>query len=171
MRRVLVFGLVTLLLVGMSAQSFAATRPAKAQDVRTGTLKGVATDSKGQKLAGVKVRVRHSATGAIAAEAVRDVAGGFSVAGLAPASYIVEVVSVTSEVIGLSSAVALTAGATATVTVTAALGAMAGGGAAGAGLSVLGLGTAASLGVIGAAATAAVVGVKAARRDASPSGQ
>lgn len=168
MRRVLTFGLVALMFVGVPAQSFATARTAKAQDARMGTLKGVAKDSKGQNLAGAKVRIRNAGNGAVAAETTSDATGAFTATGLAPGSYVVEVVDATGRVIGLSPTIEVLAGSTATVGVTAtAAGAMAT--ATGGGLSLFGLGTAASLGVLAAAGTAAIVGVAATRGTASPS--
>jgi hypothetical protein len=171
MRRVLTFGLVALMLAGVPTQSFAATRAAKAQDIGTGVLRGVAKDSKGQNLAGSKIRIRNAGNGAVSSEVTSDATGAFAAPGLAPGSYVVEVVNAAGQVIGLSPAISIAAGATATVSVTATIGALAGIGATAGGLSVFGLGTAATVGVIGAAVTAAVVGIRAARRDASPSGQ
>ena len=168
MRRVLTFGLVALMFVGVPAQAFATVRAAKAQDARMGMLRGVARDSKGQNLAGAKVRIRNASNGAVAAEATSDATGAFTVTGLAPGSYVVEVVDTAGRVIGLSPAIEILAGATATVSVTAtAAGAISA--ASGGGLSLFGLGTAASLGVLAAAGTAAIVGVVAARSTASPS--
>src|SRR5258708_6019919 len=150
----------------------AATAPKAAsnrQSQQTGAIRGLAKDAQGSKLTSAKVRVRNARTGEIAAEGVTDTSGGFVTAGLAPASYVVEVVSAAGQVIGLSPAIVVAAGATATVTVTpTAIGAVGAAGAGG-GLSVLGLGTAASIAVLGAAATAAVVGIVAATRTASPS--
>jgi hypothetical protein len=140
-----------------------------APDEKTGVLAGEARDARGQKMSAAKVRVRNAATGTVAAEVVSDVAGGFAVAGLAPATYVVEVVSIAGQVVGLSPAIAVAAGMTATVTVTAtAVGAIAAA-AAGGGFSVLGLGTAASVAVAGAATAAAVAGVVAVVPPASPS--
>jgi hypothetical protein len=169
MRRVLTFGLVALMLVGVPAQSFAGVRGAKAQDARTGTLRGIAKNSQGQNLAGSKVRIRNAGNGAVASEVTTDATGAFVVPGLAPGSYVVEVVNAAGQVIGLSPAIEVLAGATATVSVTAtAVGAISTA-AAGGGLSLFGLGTAASLGVLAAAGTAAIVGVTAVRKTASPS--
>lgn len=145
--------------------------PQDKKDKETGRLVGDARDAKGQLLPDAKVRVRDLATGAVAAEAVATSAGTFSIAGLLPASYVVEIVGASGQVIGISSAIAVVAGTTTTVTVTAAaIGAVAAAAGAG-GFSILGLGTAASVAVAGAAATAAVAGVVAAanRPTASPS--
>ena len=170
MRRLLIFGLVAVMVACMPAQSFASVHAARAQAAQTGTLRGVAKDAKGQNLAGSKVRIRQAGNGTESAEATTDASGAFSAPGLAPGSYVVEVVNAAGQVIGLSAAVDVAAGVIASVTVTAtALGVVTGVGATAGGLSLLGLGTAATLGVIAAAATAAVVGLKAAQNTASPS--
>ena len=170
MRRVLIFGLMAVMIAGLPAQSLASVRAAKAQGIQTGMLRGVARDAKGQNLAGSKVRIRHAGNGSVSAEATTDGSGAFSVPGLAPGNYMVEVLNTVGQVIGLSPAVEVGGGLTASVSITAtAIGTVASVGATAGGLSLLGLGTAASLGVIAAAATAAVVGLKAAQKTASPS--
>lgn len=167
MRRTLVI-VVSLVL---AAPGVRANGPAPQQgpSMPVGTLQGVAKDARGHKLAGSKVRVRNAATGAVAAEVVSDAAGTFSVAGLTPATYVVEVVSATGQVVGVSAAVTVTAAATTTVTVTATAAGTIAAAAAGGGFSVLGLGAAASAAVISAAAAAAIVAVAATRPAASPS--
>jgi hypothetical protein len=170
MRRSIAFGLVAVLTLSVPAGAIAAGRPAAGQQDQLGTLKGIAKDSKGQNLARVTVRVRNTVTGTVQSEVVADMAGGFS-ATLTPGTYVVEIVS-SGSVIGLSPAIAVAAGTTATVTVTAtALGAVAAAGAAAGGVGLFGLGTAATFGVLGAAAVGGVLGVRAATKDASPSGQ
>lgn len=141
------------------------------QEKQTGTIAGEAKDAKGQLIPGARVRIRDAATGAVAAETVATSTGTFSVAGLTPATYVAEIVNATGEVIGVSSAVAVIAGATTTVTVTTtAVGAIAAA-ASGGGFSILGLGTAASLAVAAVTTTAAIIGLVAAenRPTASPS--
>jgi hypothetical protein len=172
MRRFVAFGLVAALALSVPSGAMAAGRRAEAAgQARTGSLTGSAKDSKGQKLAGATVRIRNTATGSIAAEIVSDAAGAFTAGSLAPATYVVEVIS-NGVVIGLSPAIAVTAGVTATVAVTAtAVGAVAAAGAAAGGVGMFGLGAAATSGVLGAAAAGAILGVRAAVGDASPSGQ
>ncbi len=174
MRKITAVGLVMAMVsmvvpAGLSAATLKA--PAARQPQQTGTVKGEAKDEKGRKLAAVKVRVRNSSTGVIAAEVLSDESGGFVAAGLAPAGYIVEVVNAAGHVIGLSPVIAVAAGTTATITVTASAVLGAAAAAAGGGVGVLGLGTAASVIVVGGAATAAIVGLTAfKKKNASPSG-
>lgn len=167
---------VTLLLVaaiGLVApvDSFAAVRAAARQPSAAGNVSGKAVGANGENLAGHRVRIRDASTGNVVAEVATDSAGGFSATGLAPGSYVVEVLSANGAVIGLSPAVAVTAGTTATVTVTSTAAAGAVAGATAGGVSLFGLGTAATIGIIGAATVGAIVGIRAATRDASPSGQ
>jgi hypothetical protein len=172
MRRIVAFGLVAAMTMSVPAGVFAAGRPAARQQSQSGILSGTAKDAKGQNLANAKIRIRNSSTGHVAAETTTDATGSFTVAGLDPASYVVEVVGSNGAVIGLSPAMTVTAGATASVSVTAtALGAVSAAGATAGGVGLFGLGTAATVGVIAAAATGAIVGVRAAKNDASPSGQ
>lgn len=170
MRRSIAFGLVAVLTFSVPVGAFAAGKPAGGRQNQLGTLNGVAKDSKGQNIARASVRVRNTVTGQLQSEVVADAAGNFT-ASLAPGTYVVEVVS-NGAVIGLSPAITVAAGTTATVTVTAtALGAVAAAGAATGGVGLLGLGTAATFGVLGAAVVGGVLGVRAATKDASPSGQ
>src|SRR5262249_34561048 len=105
-------------------------------------------------------------------QATSNSAGTFSISGLQPGTYLIELVNSAGQVIGVSSPVSVGAGETVTVAVTATAaskGAVAA--ASGGGFSLFGLGTAASIGVIAAAGTAAIVGVVAATNNsnASPS--
>lgn len=171
MRTAIVFGLVLTMGFGAPAGAFAAARPAARKAEQNATVKGDAKNANGEKLAQTKVRVRNSSTGEISADLTTDAAGTFS--GTVPAgSYVIEIVGPNGTVIGLSQTFTVVAGGTASISVTAsAVAAVAAGGAAAGGLSVFGLGTTASIAVIGVAATAGIVGVKAAKKDASPSGQ
>lgn len=171
MRTAVAFGLVLTLSLGAPVGAFAAGRPSAAKQAQTGTVKGDAKNAQGEKLVQNKVRIRNSSTGQIAADLTTDAAGSFI--GAVPAgSYVVEIVGANGTVIGLSPVFTVAAGATAAVSVTAtAVAAVAAGGAAAGGLSVFGLGTAASIAVIGGVATAGVLTIKAVKKDASPSGQ
>ncbi len=160
---VLVLGLALLGLPGAAGAG-----PVRAPSLQGGTISGLAKDAKGQKLPNYKVRVRSVSTGKTVAETVSNEAGEITFTGLAPETYVVEIVNAAGEVIGLSPAIVLTAGATVTVTVTAsAVGAIAA--AAGGGFSLFGLGTLATVGVIGAAGALTFAGVVAAMRTVSPS--
>ena len=112
----------------------------------------------------VRVQVR-AANGEIAVTGTTNSAGSFSFAGLNPGTYTVEILDAAGNIVGTSASVAVTAGATAAVTVTAAAaGAIAA--AAGGGLSLFGLGTIATVAVIGAAGAATIIAVQATSDDA-----
>src|SRR5450830_851640 len=120
MRRVLSCGLVVAMAtMGMPAGVYAAGKSPAARQDQTGTVKGQVKDAKCRKLAGTKVRVRNASTGAVAAEVLSDASGWFVAAGLAPASYVVEVLSTAGQVTPSSPAIAVADGTTAIVTVTA----------------------------------------------------
>ena len=167
---------VTMIVIGIPVSSFASGPAAKRRQEQTGTIKGDAKNANGESLTQTKVRIRNSSTGAIAADLTTDAGGNF--VGVVPAGgYIVEVVGPTGTVIGLSPVLTVAAGSTATISLTAsavAAAAAAGAGAAtaaGGGFSIFGLGTIASIAVLGGAATATVFGIKAAtdNNNASPS--
>ena len=146
----------------------AASRQQANRTADTGTLVGQARDARGQALASTKVRMRDMRTGAVAAETLSDEAGTFTLT-VAPGNYVVELVDSLGHVIGLSPTIAIGAGATATVTVSAtAAGIVTATGSSG-GLSLFGLGPAASMAVITAAGLASVTGVVAARHRHHPS--
>ena len=173
-----VFLVVALVVVGLPAGAFAGPtvrdKQVQAQTL-TGTVTGTAKNATGEKLAGSTIRIRNSRTGAIAAEAVTDSAGGFTVSDVPAGNYIIEVVSDKGSILGLSPAFGLPAGTTVTIPLTATTeAAIAAAGATGGGVGLFGLGAAATIGIVGAAATVAVVGVKVKKdkkdkKDASPS--
>jgi|SRR5678816_2194616 len=169
MRRVIAFGLVLAMGLSVPAGALAAGRPAPRQE--NGTVKGDVKNAQGEKLAQNKVRIRNTTNGQIAADLTTDAQGTFT--GSVPAgSYVIEIVDANGTIIGLSPAVTVAAGSTAAISVTASsVAAVAAGGAAAGGLSVFGLGTAASIAVIGGIATAGIITIKSVKKDASPSGQ
>lgn len=155
---------VAMVALGVPSAAFSAPASPRAQQdtSRLGTISGTAKDSHGAPMANTMVRVRDKSTGQVVKQGVSDAAGGFNIGGLPPGNYVVEVVNTAGQVVGLSSTVAVAAGATATVTVTAtAVGTIAAAGAGG-GFGILGLGTAASVSVIGGAAAVGIVGIAAA---------
>ena len=169
MRRAIAFGLVTAMILSVPATMLAASGAAAVRKApqAPGAISGIAKNAAGNHLA-AKMRVRNANDGSIVSEGQSGADGVFSVSGLQPGNYIVEVLGPNGQVIGLSPAIAVTAGTTAMVTVTATAAGVVAASAAGGGLGLFGLGTAATLGVIGAAATAAIVGVVATRNTASP---
>jgi hypothetical protein len=127
-----------------------------------GALSGLAQSSDRAPLANFRVQVRNANTGDLAGSTTSNQAGQFSFGSLQPGSYVVELVDATGKVVGLSSSLTVTAGATVTVTVGATVaGALSAAG--GGGLSLLGLGPLASVAVAGAASAAAVTAVVATR--------
>jgi hypothetical protein len=138
-----------------------------APQMATGGVQGVAKNAQQQSLSGVKVQVR-GANGQVAATGTTNASGSFSIAGLTPGSYTVEILDAAGNIVGTSSAVAVTAGGIATVSVTAAAaGAIAA--AAGGGVSLFGLGTIGTVAVVGAASAATIAAVVATQTNASPS--
>jgi hypothetical protein len=154
----------------MPAGASAATKtPAARQGQGTGSLNGVAHGVDKAPLRNYTVRVRNVADGQIAGSTTSSGAGEFSFAGLQPGNYIVEVVDATGKVVGLSTMIGVTAGATVSVTVSAAAAGAITAAAASGGFSMFGLGTLGSVAVITAAGVAGVTAVVATRGDASPS--
>jgi hypothetical protein len=153
MRKSFALLMVAVLMLSGSASIFAQGQ---------GALTGVAQSADKAPLPNFRVNIRNSNTGELAGSTTSNQAGQFSFASLQPGNYVVEIVDAAGKVVGLSSSVGVTAGATVTVTVGAtAAGALAAG--AGGGLSLLGLGPLASVAVAGAASAAAVTAVVATR--------
>src|SRR5882762_5341237 len=113
MKRVLVGTIVIAMMVSALPVS-AAGRPA-GQAQATGAIQGTAIRSTGQTLPNFTVQLRNLQTGQLAGSTTSIAAGSFSLT-LNPANYVVEVVNQAGTVVGSSSAVAVTAGATVTVT-------------------------------------------------------
>lgn len=139
-----------------------------AQD-QTGGVNGTAADPSKNPLANHTVRLRNVADGQIAGSTTSAANGTFSFTGITPGNYVIEIVNAAGNIVGTSSAVAVTAGTVATVTVTATAIAAAAAAAAGAG-GLAGLLTGTSLIVVTAAGIAGVaIAVAATRDEASPS--
>lgn len=137
---------------------------------QTGTVTGTAADPSKNALANHTVRLRNVANGQITSTTTSAANGTFTFAGVSPGNFVIEVVNAAGNIVGTSSAVAVTAGTVATVTVTATAlaGAAAAAGAGAAGLAGIFTGT--SLIVVTAAGIAGVViAVQATQDDASPS--
>jgi hypothetical protein len=135
---------------------------------QAGTINGVAQGADKQPLPRYTVRIRNTTTGQLAGSTTSTETGAFTFTGLEPANYVVEVVDAAGNVVGVSPAIAVTAGAAVSVTVTASAAGLAGA-AAGGGAGLFGLGTAATVGIISAAGALTIVGVVAATNNASPS--
>lgn len=132
-----------------------------------GELSGIARGGQLQPLTDVTIQLRNFQTGEVAATTTTTAAGSFSFAGVAPGTYIAEVVDGAGKTLGVGAPVTLGAGAAATTSVVATGVGVAP--ASGGLLHLFGMGPATSLTVLGAAAAASVTAVVANRPDASPS--
>lgn len=83
------------------------------------TLSGIAQGSSGQPLVNYRTQLRNVLTGLLVAETTSSAAGSFTFTGLDAASYMVEVVDSTGQVIGTSGVTPVAAGATVAVAVQA----------------------------------------------------
>src|SRR5215472_12864925 len=100
MRKTLSLVLVAAVALGAPAAALAAPFGAPGQAQQSGgTLTGTAKNARGEALANVRIRIRNSSTGAVVAETVSNGSGGFSVTGLPPGDYIVEIVDSNNKVI------------------------------------------------------------------------
>jgi hypothetical protein len=162
------FSLVLVLALTITSMPLAAAPAGKASAFQQGGINGIARGADKAPLPNYTVRVRNAADGQIAGTTTTSAAGSFTFADLQPGSYVIEIVDAAGRVVGLSPAIAVTAGAAVSVTVSAtAAGAIAT--ASAGGFSLFGLGTLATVGLITAAGVATVAGVVATRSDASPS--
>lgn len=133
----------------------------------TGVINGTAQSAAGQTLPNYTVRLRNLQTGQLVGTTNSSATGSFSFTGLAPASYVVEIVNQDGAIVGSSAAIPVAAGGTVSVAVSATAAAIAGG--AGAGAAPAGISTALVVTTIAIAAGVAGVVVAANRDDASPS--
>ena len=144
--------------------AFTVTRASQA-----GSLSGVARGATQAVLPNQGVQLRNADTGQVVAQTTSSQTGAFTFASVPPGNYVVEIVDAAGRVVGLSSSVVVGSSAVAGVGVMATTGGAIPA-ASGGGFGILGLGSAASMAVIGAAGIAGtVVAVKAIRDDASPS--
>lgn len=110
----------------------AAAAAARAQTVIGGTvvnpsqaaISGSVMAPTGQPLTNMVAQARNLLTGQISGTAATTAAGNFAIAGLAPGSYVVEVVDAAGQIVGTSSFISAAAGATVAATVTATSGAL-----------------------------------------------
>jgi hypothetical protein len=171
MRRVVTIGALVALVWTSPIPSIAAERrQAPAPPPDTGTIGGHVRDASGQPLPSSKLRLRDMQTGAVVAETTADNGAAFAFTAVAPGnSYVIELVDAAGHVVGLSPSLTLGAGRTIYVTVTAtAAGVVVPGGTAG-GLSLFGLGPAASIAVVTTATIATVTAVVVVQKTASAS--
>ncbi len=161
MRRALAVVLSTALAIAAFPMAGAAAVRG-AQQEGTGAVQGTARDAQQQTLANHTVQIRNVQTGQLAATGTTNASGQFTLAGLQPGTYVVEIVSASGEIIGSTAPISVAAGMMASVTVTAsAAGALAAAG--GAGFGIFGLGTAASAAIVGGVAVGVTAGVITAR--------
>jgi hypothetical protein len=92
------------------------------------TLSGIAQSSSGQALVNYQAWLRNVLTAQIVGRTTSSAAGHFTFAGLSAASYVVEMVDTTGQIIGTSGVATVTPGANVAVAVQAASGAAGTGG-------------------------------------------
>jgi hypothetical protein len=165
-------------LILQAVPSSAAAPAGRQASAATGTLNGAAVTPTAQPLPNTTVRARLLSTNTVVDTTTSNARGAYAFPGLAPGTYVIEVLSQTGAIIGTSAATSVVAGGTATAAVTAtaaaAAGAAAGGAAAAAAAAGLGgaaggIGLTAAVVVTAVAATAGVTtAVVAARDDPSP---
>jgi hypothetical protein len=139
-----------------------------AADSNSVNLTGTAYTVNLQPLPNAAVQIRNFQTGNRVSSTISDRAGEFSFSGLAPGTYIIEIVDVSGRVIGMTAPFRLGSERNTNVSVVAVAHGLVTPGQNG-GFSLLGLGPVTSLAVLGAAGAAAVTAVVATRPDASPS--
>lgn len=105
----------------------AAARPqtvigATALNTNQASISGVAVTPMGQPLANTLVQARNLLTGQIGGSTSTASTGHFSILGLSPGSYVIEVVNRAGQIIGTSSFISAAANTAAAVTVTATTG-------------------------------------------------
>ena len=106
-RKLLSLLLTTLLMV--PSLSFGAQ--AAAQTPATGQVSGIARAANGKSLANYTARLRDTRSGQIVRSVTTGTNGQFSLEGLAPGDYLVEVVDATGKLVGVSSPISLTTSA------------------------------------------------------------
>jgi hypothetical protein len=163
-REIVCVGLVALLSVGVVPSAGSAAQQAPSS---TATLRGAALRNDLGPMANATVQVRSLETGQIVASTPSGGSGEFSFTGLTPGNYLVELVDASGGIVGTTAPLSLAAGASAVVPVVA--GAAGAAAAMGSGVSLLGLGPAASIAALAAAGAAAITAVISTRPDASPS--
>src|SRR4051812_12976514 len=109
MRKLISSALVVAIAVLGAPLSAAAAVKAPAQ--QGGTLKGTAQGADKAPLPNYTVQVRNVANGQIAGSTTSTAAGSFSFEGLQAGNYVIEIVDAAGKVVGLSSSVAVAAGA------------------------------------------------------------
>jgi len=173
MKRVLVMALVTAMMVPALPLNAAGPAPSRirAQD-QTGGIAGNTTSSTGQALPNYTVQLRNLQTGQLVGSTTSNATGSFTFTGLAPTTYVVEVVDSTGAIVGSSSAIPVVAGQTVTITVSAtaaAAGAGAGAAAGAGGATSAGLSAPAIIAIIAAAGGVAAAVAVAVNGESSPS--
>lgn len=88
------------------------------------TISGTVVAPTGQPLSSVVVQARNLLTGRIAGASATTATGEYTITGLAPGSYVLEIVDAAGQIVGTSSFISAAAGATVAATVTATSGAL-----------------------------------------------
>ncbi|HSL23489.1 MAG TPA: carboxypeptidase-like regulatory domain-containing protein [Vicinamibacterales bacterium] len=168
MRRSLAAVVALALVATLPVPSAAAIAAPRVRKESTGSVEGIARDAQRQPLARHTVQIRDVQTGQLAGTGTTSSAGQFTFSGIAPGSYVVEVLNAAGQMVGTSAAFRVAAGTVAMVTVTASpMGALRRAG--GLGFGLFGLGSAATAAILAGATVGIVVGVIATRDEASPS--
>jgi hypothetical protein len=97
------------ILVGLAIAALV-TPSALASPQGTGRIEGIAKDASQRPIAGVIVSCRNAATGQAAGSQQTSSSGTFSITGLLPGTYIVEVVDRDGKIVGVSPVLTLTPG-------------------------------------------------------------
>ncbi len=176
MRRIVAFATVLAMsLTGVPLFAASASVGRRPQTVasgqtQTGNVNGTAEDSKKKKLGGYMVRLRSTeGSGALSGTTTTGADGAFSFTGVAPGSYVVEIVDSNGLIVGTSASLTITAGSTVSGLVVSSsaaglLGAAGGAAAVGGGMSTTAI-VITTVAVAGGVAGAVAI----ARANASPS--
>jgi len=151
----------------LMAPSLSLRAQAAAQAPATGQVSGIAHAADGRSLANYTARIRDTRSGQIVRSVTTGKTGQFSLEGLTPGDYLVEIVDATGKLVGVSAPISLTAAAmVVNVNIGAAAAGSAAAAAAGHGLASFFSGTAIIAAAAASGVTAAVI---AAAGSASPS--
>jgi len=107
-----VLSALIVLAMSVTAVDAIAARPGQASS--SASVSGAASDNTGQVLANTGVQLRNVSTGQISGRTTTNAAGQFSFAGLAPGTYVVEVVNASGQIVGTSGSVVVGGGAATT---------------------------------------------------------
>ena len=98
--------------IGVTSADAIAARPGQAAS--SASVSGTASDASGRVLSNTTVHLRNVSTGQLAGSATTNGVGQFSLVGLTPGTYVVEVTNAAGQVVGTSGPVVVSAGAAVT---------------------------------------------------------